>query len=71
MTQRERERLEAARQQDWITVAECALLFRLSERTIWRRLSSLPHIHSGRVVRIHRVQAGRILVKRQPSPPLA
>lgn len=55
-----RERLDVARQKDYITVQELALLVGCSERTIWRRLPRLDMvIRNGRLVRIHRVRALR------------
>ena len=53
-----RERLDTIRQRDFITVEELALLIGVSERTIWRRLTSLPHvIRNGHITRIHRATA--------------
>lgn len=59
-----RERIELARQKDFITVEECALLVGVSERTIWRRLPFLPQVvRDGRIVRLHRVSAVRYFLK--------
>jgi DeoR/GlpR family transcriptional regulator of sugar metabolism len=60
-----RERLDAIRQREFITVEELALLVGVSERTIWRRLTNLPHvIRTGRITRIHRVAAVRYFLSR-------
>jgi predicted DNA-binding transcriptional regulator AlpA len=65
-----RERLDAVRQQEHVSVNELALLTALSERTIWRRLHAgvFPVVlRSGRVVRIHRVSALRVLRQFEPT----
>lgn len=63
-----RERLDVARQKDYVTVAECALLVGVSERTVWRRLPKLDRvIREGRIVRVHRVTALRYFLG-WPSP---
>lgn len=50
-----RDRLDAAREKDYVSVAECALLVNVSERTVWRRLPFLGHIlRNGRITRINR-----------------
>ena len=55
-----RERLETIRQQEFVTVQDFALLVGVSERTIWRRLTELPHvIRNGRVTRILKASALR------------
>ena len=60
-----RERLELIRQQEFVTVESLALLLGVSERTIWRRLTDLPHvIRDRRVTRIHRASALRHFMKR-------
>lgn len=62
-----RERLEVIRQRDFVTIRELALLIGVSERTIWRRLTQLPHvIRNGRITRIHRATAVRYFLKRLP-----
>ena len=59
-----RERLEAIRQREFITVEELALLIGVSERTVWRRLIELPRvIRNGRVTRIHRASAVSYFLK--------
>jgi hypothetical protein len=64
-----RDRLDAAKQKDFITVAECALLVGVSERTIWRRLPQLGAgvLRNGHIVRLHRVLAMRYFL--HPSEP--
>lgn len=50
-----KERIDAARQKEFISVEECALLVGCSERTIWRRLTKLDRvIRDGRITRLHR-----------------
>ena len=62
-----RERLELIQQKEFVSVKEFALLVGISERTVWRRMSDLPHvIRNGRVTRIHRVSALRYFLK-QPN----
>lgn len=59
-----RARLDAARQKDYITVQECALLVNVSERTVWRRLPQLGHIlRDGRITRVNRRLAVRFFLK--------
>jgi predicted DNA-binding transcriptional regulator AlpA len=59
-----KERLEAAKQKDFITVEECALLVGVSERTIWRRLKQMDRVvRDGRIVRLHRITAVRFFLK--------
>lgn len=59
-----RDRIDAARQKDYITVRECALLVNVSERTIWRRLPQLGHIlRDGRITRLNRRLAVRFFLK--------
>lgn len=55
-----RERIDAARQKDYITIAEVALLVGVSERTVWRRLPHLGHVlKNGRITRVNRRLAVR------------
>lgn len=57
-----RDRMEDARQKDYITVEECALLVSVSERTIWRRLAEEKlgtPVRDGRIVRVNRRAAQR------------
>jgi len=69
-----RERLDRARQQDYVTIRECALLVGVSERTVWRRLA-LAHlgtpVHSGRCTRVHRLTAVRYFLQLHPKAPLS
>lgn len=59
-----RERIDAARQKDYITVQECALLVNVSERTVWRRLPHLGHVlRDGRITRLNRRVAVRFFLK--------
>ena len=59
-----RERLESIRQQEFVTVQDFALLVGVSERTIWRRITQLPHvIRNGRVTRIHKASALRYFLR--------
>lgn len=59
-----RERIELARQKDYITIQECALLVNVSERTVWRRLPHLGHVlRDGRITRINRRLAVRFFLK--------
>lgn len=65
-----RQRIEAARQLDFVSVQEFSLLTGISERTVWRRLKDglFPHILKNRgITRIHRASAIRAL--RQDQPP--
>lgn len=63
-----KDRLDRAKQQDFVTVAECALLAHVSERTVWRRLPHLERvIRDGRIVRIHRVTAMRYFLQYPPA----
>ena len=55
-----RERIEDARQKDYISIEEVALLVGVSERTVWRRLPHLGHVlKSGRITRVNRRLAVR------------
>jgi DeoR/GlpR family transcriptional regulator of sugar metabolism len=59
-----KERIDAAKQKDFITVEECALLVGVSERTVWRRLSQMERVvRDGRIVRLHRSTAVRFFLK--------
>lgn len=59
-----KERIERAKQRDFITVEECALLVGVSERTIWRRLPAIDRVvRDGRIVRLHRITALRFFLK--------
>jgi len=59
-----RERVDVAKQKEYITVDECALLVGISTRTVWRRLPLMDRvIRDGRVVRVHRVSAMRYFLK--------
>lgn len=61
-----RERIDEARQKDYVTVQELALLVNVSERTIWRRLPQLGQvIRSGRICRLNRRQAVRYFLNLQ------
>ena len=63
-----RERIASARDKEFISVEECALLVGVSERTIWRRLPKLDRvIRDGRITRIHRATALRYFL-RWPLP---
>lgn len=54
------ERIAIAKEKDFISIVELALLAGVSERTIWRRLPQLDRvIRDGKIVRIHRVSAMR------------
>lgn len=67
-----RERSELAKQKEFITVEECALLVGVSERTVWRRLPKIDRvIRDGRVVRLHRVSAIRYFLKWPAMQPAA
>lgn len=67
-----KERLDHARQMDYITVEEGALLVGVSERTIWRRLPKIERvIRDGRITRVHRVTLLRHFLKWPPIPPLS
>lgn len=63
------EQIAAAKEKDFISIVELALLAGVSERTIWRRLPQLDRvIRDGRIVRVHRVSAMRhFLFKVRPS----
>ena len=68
-----RERIAEAREKEFITVEECALLVGVSERTIWRRLHQLDRvIRNGRLTRVHRATALRFFLgwplPQQPKP---
>lgn len=66
-----REQIDTAKQKDFISVSECALLVGCSERTIWRRLAKLDRvIRDGRVTRLHRATAMRYFLKFPPPPNL-
>lgn len=55
-----RERLEQIRQQEYLTVSECALLLTCSPKTIRKYHRQIPMTaRIGRVIRIHRVSAVR------------
>lgn len=67
-----KERLERARQKDYVTVEEGALLVGVSERTIWRRLPQLERtIRDGRITRVHRITLVRHFLKWPPISPLS
>lgn len=58
-----KERLDAARQKDYVTIQECALLVNVSERTVWRRLPQLGQVvKSGRITRVNRRNAVRFFL---------
>lgn len=65
-----RERIEAARQLDYVTIEQLSLLSNISTRTLWRRLREgvFPHVlrHKG-ITRIHRASAMRSLRPVQPT----
>lgn len=59
-----RERIETAKQLDYVTVQDFSLLSGISERTIWRRIKDglFPHVLRNRgITRIHRASAMRAL----------
>lgn len=63
-----RQRIEAARQLDYVSVQDFSLLSGISERTIWRRIKDglFPHVLKNQgITRIHRASAMKAL--RPPS----
>lgn len=55
-----RDRLAAAREKDYVSIQELALLVGVSERTVWRRLPQLGQIiRNGHITRVNRRQAVR------------
>lgn len=59
-----RERIETARQQDYVSIQDLSLLANISERTLWRRLKDglFPHVLKSRgITRIHRASAMKAL----------
>jgi DeoR/GlpR family transcriptional regulator of sugar metabolism len=62
-----RDRIELARQKDYISVQECALLVGVSERTVWRRLPHLGQlVRTGRITRLNRRTALRYFLNLSP-----
>lgn len=58
-----RERLDTARQQDWITLDDSCLLVSVSKSTLRRRLVKLDAadlLRDGRIVRVRRVAVLRL-----------
>lgn len=69
MTPSIREQIDFARQQDYVTVRQCALLVNVSERTVWRRLKDEKlgtPVRDGRIVRVNRRLAVRFFLKLNP-----
>lgn len=67
-----RDRIETARQLDYVSVQDFSLLSGISERTIWRRLKEgiFPHVLKNRgITRIHRASAMRALRPQQEIQP--
>lgn len=61
-----KDRLDRARQLEYVPVPDFALLTGISERTIWRRLKAglFPRVlHSGRITTIHRASALRVMLR--------
>lgn len=64
-----KERLAEAREKDYVTVQECALLVSVSERTVWRRLKAEKlgtPVRDGRIIRVNRRLAVRYFLKLNP-----
>ena len=65
-----RDRIELARQKDYVSIQEVALLVGVSERTVWRRLPYLGHVlRNGRITRVNRRIAVRYFLNIAPPPP--
>lgn len=59
-----RQRIEAARQLDFVSVQDFSLLTGISERTVWRRIRDglFPHVLKNQgITRIHRQSAMKAL----------